>query len=666
MKDCGFSRHLLKEKSAIYRDRVFGKTIHRRRRQLSLPLNGARCLCDSFHSTMSSCVVCDSTVTDKQHALQCDECLGWQHRLCNSGIDHITYRRLRSGEVDIGVWACNNCRLTSTESDMDTTDPPPSVSRTENESSIEDPPEESTVEESFISNPPASPPPTFRTGNNESMEDSLEESALDLEEMEVDDQPVPRTYEVVERATKKGHSLLVDNLGYKFGVQRRLPSAVHWFCTVRPKVNPCKATVKERDGVFEAGPQEHNHAPDVGAAISAKIAARVKKEAGSDLFKSAAAIVDDVLLEELGDAPCPSLSKPVHLARAANRHRQKLRPEEPKDLDFVIDEDHVPPTFLRGDVRVRVGGTEKRHLIFATDTQLHHMSMAKTFYMDGTFKLSRAPFTQLYSISAFVKKDDCMKSVPLVFVLMSRREIRDYKKVLKKILELLPEPPKVTRAMMDFEKAMWSAMSQVLPDVTLTGCMFHWCQCVWRRIRNAGLQTAYLQKGAIHKYLKKIMSLPFLPAEEIPAEWERLRAQATTPALRIVTDYVDSTWISPSAFHPPSTWSVFKKTVRTNNDVEGWHNALNKRANGKSKLPFYLLVPRLQKEAALVALNVKLVRMRKLSRTQRKGSRIAQEKIFKEWLRYESGEKTASELLCACSHYCPDPARHLDGDTDSE
>ncbi|XP_066269846.1 uncharacterized protein [Branchiostoma lanceolatum] len=315
-----------------------------------------------------------------------------------------------------------------------------------------------------------------------------------------------------------------------------LVAAVHWFCTVRPKVDPCKATVKDRDGVFVAGPKQHNHAPDVSAAISAKIAARVKKEATGDLFK-AAAIVDDVLLEKLGDAPCPSLRKSVHLARAANRHRKKLRPEEPKNLDFIIDEDmqkpvddddedYVPPTLLRGDVRVRVGGTKRQHLIFAADTQLIHLSKEKTWYMDSTFKLNRAPFTQLHSISAFVKKDDCMKSVPLGFVLMSRREIRDYKKVIKKIIELLLEPPKVTRAMMDYEKAMWSAMSQVLPDVTKTGCMFHWAQCVWRKIQDAGLQTAYPQKAAVHKYLKKIMSLPFLPAEdlEIPAEWERMRA----------------------------------------------------------------------------------------------------------------------------------------------
>ncbi|CAH1248510.1 Hypp8182 [Branchiostoma lanceolatum] len=162
-----------------------------------------------------------------------------------------------------------------------------------------------------------------------------------------------------------------------------------------------------------------------------------------------------------------------------------------------------------------------------------------------------------------------MKSVSLVFVLMSRLEIKKgFKKVLQTIIALLPEPPKVTRAMMDYEKAMGSAMSHVLPDVRKISYVFHWAQCVWRKIRDL-----YVQKGAIYKCLRKIMLLSFLPAEEIPAEWERLKAQATTPALLTVTEYVDSTWNNPSAFYPPNIWSVFKKsTVRTNNDVKVLQN----------------------------------------------------------------------------------------------
>ncbi|CAH1264050.1 Hypp2824 [Branchiostoma lanceolatum] len=45
-------------------------------------------------------------------------------------------------------------------------------------------------------------------------------------------------------------------------------------------------------------------------------------------------------------------------------------------------------------------------------------------------------------ISAFVRKDDCMKSVPLAVVLKSRQEKKDYKEALQRIIGLLPEPPK--------------------------------------------------------------------------------------------------------------------------------------------------------------------------------------------------------------------------------
>ena len=59
------------------------------------------------------------------------------------------------------------------------------------------------------------------------------------------------------------------------------------------------------DGAFETG--VHNHPPDVGAAVSATITAKVKARAVTDIFKPASAIVEEVLLEELPHASCPSL-----------------------------------------------------------------------------------------------------------------------------------------------------------------------------------------------------------------------------------------------------------------------------------------------------------------------------------------------------------------------
>ncbi len=41
-----------------------------------------------------------------------------------------------------------------------------------------------------------------------------------------------------------------------------------------------------------------------------------------------------------------------------------------------------------------------------------------------------------------------------------------------------------------------------------------------------------------------------------------------TPETQELTRYINNTWIDNNTF-PPSAWSVFRQTVRTNNDVEG-------------------------------------------------------------------------------------------------
>ncbi|XP_078364312.1 uncharacterized protein LOC144648701 [Oculina patagonica] len=114
----------------------------------------------------------------------------------------------------------------------------------------------------------------------------------------------------------------------------------------------------------------------------------VKAEAIKDLFKPAPAIVNEVLLKKL-DGPSPSLSKPKLLAQAANRLRQNTRPKDPVDMDFSLEEDHIPDGFLQADVTVN----SRRHRVFATQKQLEFLSKAKTWFMDGIFKLFRHPFT---------------------------------------------------------------------------------------------------------------------------------------------------------------------------------------------------------------------------------------------------------------------------------
>ena len=178
----------------------------------------------------------------------------------------------------------------------------------------------------------------------------------------------------------------------------------------------------------------------------------------------------------------------------------------------------------------------ERHIILATDAQLNLLSGAKRWYANGT--CVRKPFYQLWTIHAFLRENDNVKKFPLLFCLMSSRRKRDYKAVLRSVLNLLPSAPSVEEFVTDFESATWKAVASVLPETKLQGCAFHWGQAVWRKTQEIGLKKAYVNDESTHKYVNKLLSLPLLPAEHIPPVFTALQLKANTDKLTELTDYI--------------------------------------------------------------------------------------------------------------------------------
>lgn len=157
-----------------------------------------------------------------------------------------------------------------------------------------------------------------------------------------------------------------------------------------------------------------------------------------------------------------------------------------------------------------------------------------------------------------------------------------------------------------------------------------------------------MERDSINRFVKKVLALPYLPGEHIPDAFSNLKADATQQ-LSALMSYVDATWMQSTVW-PPSSWSVFNCTTRTNNDVEGWHRRLIGRA-GRGQVPLYCLVPLLESEAQLLPRQKKLVSEKKLTRYHRKRYRTMQGKLFKLWDDYTAGDLTTSQLLRECSQY---------------
>ena len=153
---------------------------------------------------------------------------------------------------------------------------------------------------------------------------------------------------------------------------------------------------------------------------------------------------------------------------------------------------------------------------------------------------------------------------------------------------------------------------EVLGESCLSCLLNQWTQALWRKVQELGLEPPYRTDSRTYKYIRKLMALPFLPAARILPESQRLKDGARTASLEALVQYVENNWISSTVW-PPAAWSVYMLPIRINNDVEGWHNSLNRRANNRVHLPFYLFVELLHQEVRLVSIKIKLVSDGKLS-----------------------------------------------------
>ena len=139
----------------------------------------------------------------------------------------------------------------------------------------------------------------------------------------------------------------------------------------------------------------------------------------------------------------------------------------------------------------------------------------------------------------------------------------------------------------DYEAAMWQSARGLLPNIRLVGCLFHYCQALYRQLQTLHLANSYQTDPGTKFLARCFMALPVLPPEHIPQIFEVLaqRAARANQDLNPFVLYVRTQWIYGPVFSARDI-SVFGMDTRTNNDVEGYHSRINLKA-GPGKLLWY-------------------------------------------------------------------------------
>ena len=111
-----------------------------------------------------------------------------------------------------------------------------------------------------------------------------------------------------------------------------------------------------------------------------------------------------------------------------NNSNKELESTESTPLDIPIE---LTKT-LNGDqfLQKEIRSGEETIIIFATAQNFQYLSTAEFWIMDGTFSTVPIEFKQLYSIHATVGSDLSKKTLPLVYILLSKKSQQIYKTAL--------------------------------------------------------------------------------------------------------------------------------------------------------------------------------------------------------------------------------------------
>lgn len=224
--------------------------------------------------------------------------------------------------------------------------------------------------------------------------------------------------------------------------------------------------------------EPHQHPVDI-ASVEAKIVCnKIKKRAAKN--DDIPATVISSVLSTVSSPIVAKLPKIVSLTREVQHIRKTDKPQIKKTANRteLIIPDEFKKTAKGEDFSFHDSGNNKsRFLIFTTIKNLEILSECENWAGDGTFSSVPIIFKQLYTIHGLKNG----KMLPLVYMLLPSKSEKVHTQCLTILKNRIPEL-NPNRIMVDVEPAFISAFHKVFPNTIVSGCLFHFSQCIWRNI----------------------------------------------------------------------------------------------------------------------------------------------------------------------------------------
>ncbi|CAH1264049.1 Hypp2823 [Branchiostoma lanceolatum] len=243
----------------------------------------------------------------------------------------------------------------------------------------------------------------------------------------------------------------------------------------------------------------------LAASLQARVSVQLRTKEREHVFEPASELVDEMLLQA---GHHPGLPSQAALLCRVNRAKVKIRPEEQKDfedlMNFQLDEHYLPEDFLQADVPVGVNRRRRRHLLLATQQQLDILGQSNTI------------------------RPTCIWT----HVWEGEGGLPGH----LQLLDALPDDIQVHECVVDYEDTLWRVIPQLLPTVRMKGCSFHWNKVVWWFTQQCGLQKPYMEEEWMHRFVSNWEGKEVTPGQLVAATYNALRCFFIGTVLHVKED----------------------------------------------------------------------------------------------------------------------------------